>query len=362
MLRLFLAMAISVSVSGQIGHLGHMLGIQEFCEDFWCHSSHIGIVNYTFPPPAEHKGYEVARLSKDYPGNVEMFIGRYNAYDTNLGRYIFISGTQIDQSDPMVYDMYTALLTSQNPNSTVTHIVVDGLAPKGVDKGLWDIQYDSIDKTLFALCDDGVSTIDIDTAVVTFVGPLSTTPNIFPTLCTAYDEDTHQWFVSVIDSTDLKYLLTYSTRTGKSFMTPNLNPILKHDYDYWYLYGMAYVAKTDNLIVFSDNEQGGPSIKYLDYRAGNHTDVIAEYVWASYQTGMVAWAPQSVEDMNLFAFDKIKNIFWVTVQWNTEEGEIWDALLYYNLTKGGVEMGSGPMALDENAVNMTNYVWFGKYN
>jgi hypothetical protein len=349
-----------VPVVAQIGHLGHMIGIQEFCEDFWCHQSHIGIVNYTFPPPAEHKGYEIARLSKDYPGNVEMFIGRYNAYDTNLDRYIFISGTQIDESDPMVYDMYTCLVTAPDPNKTVTHLVVDDLAPQGKDRGLWAIQYDSVDNRLFALCDDGVWEINVATGNMTSLGTLTPQRGIVPTLCEDYDSGTHQWFVSVIDSTDLKYLLTYNTRTGKSFITPNLNPELKHSYDYWYLYGMKYVSKTDNLIVFADNMIGGPSIKTLDYRTGNHTDLIPEYVWESYQPGMIAWRPQSVEDSNLFAYDKVKNIFWVTVMWNTEEEEIWDSLLYYNLTKGGVEMGSGPMALDENSVNMTNYVWFGK--
>jgi hypothetical protein len=350
-----------VPAFAQIGHLGHMLGVQEFCEDFWCKQAHIGIVNYTFPPPAEHKGYELARLTKDYPGDVEMFIGKYNAYDTNNDRYILITGTQIEESDPMVYDMYTVLLKAPVPNNTVTHIVVDALAPKGVDKGLWAIQYDSVDKRLFALCDDGIWEIDIATGNLKSLGPMTDAPGIVPTLCDDYDDSTHQWFISVIDSTDLKYLLTWNSRTGKSMMTPNLNPVLKHDYDYWYLYGMKYLAKTDNLIVFSDNEQGGPSIKTLDYHTGNHTDLIPEYVWASYQPGMIAWTPQSVEDLNLFAYDKIKNIFWVTVQWNNEEEEIWDTLLYYNLTKGGVEMGSGPMPLDENSVNMTNYVWFGKY-
>jgi len=360
MVPLLCILTLAVSVMGQIGHLGHMIGIQEFCEDFFCHSAHIGIVNYTFPPPAEHKGYEEVRLSKDYPGSVEMFIGRYNAYDNDKGRYIFISATQVDESDPTVYDLYTANLTAPDPNSTVTHIVVEGLAPKGVDKGLWAIQYDSIDKKLFALCDDGFWTIDINTANMTFLGPLSTIPGLAPTLCEDYDEASHQWFISVIDSNDIKYLLTYNTRTGKSIMTPNLNPDPKKPWDYWYLYGMKYVPKTDNLIVFADNPRGGPSIKTLDYRTGNHTDLIAEYVWNSYQPGMTAWTPQSVEDSNLFAYDKVKNIFWVTVQWTTEQGEIWDTLLYYNLTKGGVEMGSGPMPLDENAVNMTNYVWFGK--
>jgi hypothetical protein len=357
---LVLLCVLLVPAMGQIGHLGHMLGIQEFCEDFFCKQAHIGIVNYTFPPPAEHKGYELVRLTKDYPGDVEMFIGRYNAFDTNLHRYIFISGTQVDESEPMVYDMYTALLTAPNPNNTVTHIVVDQLAPGGKDKGLWAIQYDSVDKRLFALCEDGVWEIDIATANMTFLGPLTPTKDIFPTLCEDYDDASHQWFVAVIDSTELKYLLTYNTRTGKSIMTPNLNPTLKHDYDYWYLYGMKYVPKTDNMIVFSDNYHGGPSIKTLDYRTGNHTDLIPEYVWESYQEGMIAWDPQSVEDSNLFAYDKKMNIFWVTVMWNTPEEEIWDALLYYNLTKGGVEMGSGPMALDMNAVNMTNYVWFGR--
>jgi len=327
---------------------------------FLVQQAHIGIVNYTFPPPAEHKGYEIARLTKDYPGDVEMFIGKFNSYDTNLDRYILITGTQIDESDPMVYDMYTALVKSADPNKTVTHIVVDNLAPAGKDRGLWAIQYDSGDNKLFALCDDGIWLIEISTANMTLVGPMTTQKNIFPMYCETYDDVNHQWFISVIDDGDIKYLLTYNTRTGKSFMTPNLNPTLKHDYDYWYLYGMKYVPKTDNLIVFSDNLIGGPSIKTLDYRTGNHTDLIAEYVWESYQPGMIAWTPQSVEDMNLFAFDKVKNIFWVTVMWNTEEEEIWDSLLYYNLTKGGVEMGSGPMALDENSVNMTNYVWFGK--
>jgi len=362
MLRLFSALFAVASVLAQIGHLGHMLGVQEFCEDFWCHSAHIGIVNYTFPPPAEHKGYEVARLSKDYPGNVEMFIGRYNAYDNKNGRYILITGTQITESDPMIYDMYTIVLTSPNPNSTVTHIVVDGLAPQGQDKGLWGIQYDSVDAKLYALCDDGVWSIDIPTAKMAMVGPLTTQQGIIPTLVSDYDENSHQWFISVTDSTDLKYLLTFNTRTAKSFITPNLNPVpLKHSWDYWYLYGIKYVPKTDNLIVFSDNFQGGPAIKTLDYRTGNSTDLIPEYVWESYQPGMLAWTPQGPENMNLFAYDKVKNIFWVTVQWNDPEEEIWDTLLYYNLTKGGVEMGSGPMPLDMNAINMTNYVWFGKY-
>lgn len=337
-----------------------MLGLQEFCEDFWCKSAHIGIVNYTFPPPAEHKGYEVARLTQDYPGSVEMFIGRFNAYDSVNDRYIFISATQIAPSEPTVYDMYTARLTAPDPNSTVTHIIVDALAPKGVDKNLWGMAYDSIDKKLYVLCDDGVSTLDIDTAALTYIGPLAPVADIFPTLCQTYDESSHQWFVAVIDSVGVKYLVTYNTHTNKATMTPNLNPVIRHDSDRWYLYGMAYVEKTDNLIVFADNQQGGPSIKTLDYRTGNHTDLIAEYVWAEYQEGMVAWLPVSPEQMNLFAYDKVKNIFWVTVEWNDPEGNIWDALLYYNLTKGGVEMGSGPMPIDANGVNMTNYVWFGK--
>jgi hypothetical protein len=349
-----------VPVLAQIGHLGHMLGVQEFCEDFFCRQAHIGIVNYTFPPPAEHKGYELARLTKDYPGDVEMFIGKYNAYDTNLGRYILITGTQVDESEPMVYDMYTVLLKAPVPNNTVTHIVVDGLAPGGKDRGLWAIQYDSVDNKLFGICDDGVWLIDIATANMTSLGPLTPQKNIFPTLCETYDDASHQWFIAVLDSTDLKYLLTYNTRTGKSFKTPNLNPVLKHTEDYWYLYAMAYVARTDNLIVFADNLRGGVSIKTLDYRTGNHTDLIPEYVWESYQEGMDAWRPMSVENNNLFAYDKVKNIYWVTVQWNDPEEEIWDTLLYYNLTKGGVEMGSGPMPLDMNSINMTNYVWFGK--
>jgi len=358
MLRLFVALSITTISLAQLGHLGNMLGVQEFCEDFWCKQAHIGIVNYSFPPPAFHKGYEVTRLTKDYPGDVEMFIGRYNAFDKVNNRYIFISATQVTESDPVVYDMYTALLADPMPNTTVTHIVVDALSPKGQDKGLWSIQYDSVDKKLFALCDDGVYTLDIPTAALTFLGALP--HGYFPQLCQDYDDGTHQWFISVIDSTEKKYLVTYNTRTNTSIVTPNLNPELKHDYDYWYLYGMKYVPAKDILIVFSDNEQGGPAIKTLDYRTGNHTDLIAEYVWASYQPGMIAWAPDSVEDNNLFAYDPVKNIFWVTVMWNTPEEEIWDALLYYNLTKGGVEMGSGPMALDENSVNMTNYVWFGK--
>jgi len=352
---------ILVPVVAQIGHLGHMLGVQEFCEDFFCREAHIGIVNYTFPPPAEHKGYEVARLTKDYPGDVEMFIGKYHAYDTVNDRYILITGTQIDEPDPMIYDMYTCQVKAPVPNNTVTHIVVDGLAPQGKDKGLWAIAYDSVDSKLFGLCDDGMWLIDIATASMTSIGPLTTDKGIIPTYCEDYDESTHQWFFSVIDSTDLKYLLTYNTRTGKSFRTPNLNPELKHGYDYWYLYGMKYVPKTDSLIVFSDNLRGWPSIKTLDYRTGNHTDLIPEYVWNSYQEGMIAWVPQSVENKNMFAYDKIKNIFWVTVMWNDPEEEIWDTLLYYNLTKGGVEMGSGPMPLDMNSINMTNYVWFGKY-
>jgi len=341
--------------------LGHMLGVQEFCEDFFCKQAHIGIVNYTFPPPAFHKGYEVARLTKDYPGMVEIFIGKFASYDTNLDRYILVTGSQIE-TDPMVYDLYTALVKAFDPNTTVTHLTVDALSPKGQDKGLWAIEYDSVDNKLFVLCDDGISTLDIPTGTLNYIGPMTTNKDIFPTLCETYDDSTHQWFIAVIDSTDLKYLVTYNTRTNISIMTPNLNPELKHSYDFWYLYGMKYVPKTDNLIVFADNIQGGPSIKTLDYHTGNHTDLIQEYVWASYQPGMIAWTPQSVENMNLFAYDKVKNIFWVTVQWNNEEQEIWDTLLYYNLTKGGVEMGSGPMPLDENAINMTNYVWFGKEN
>jgi hypothetical protein len=236
-------------------------------------------VNYTFPPPAEHKGYEVARLTKDYPGSVEMFIGKYAAWDTKRGRYILITGTQLTEMDPVIYDMYTCLLSSPTPNKTVTHLVVDDLSPQGKDRGLWSVQYDSIDDKFFALCDDGIWTIDIPTGNMTAVGPLTTQKGIIPTLVQDYDETSHQWFVSVTDDHDLKYLLTYNTRTGKSFITPNLNPVpLKHSWDFWYLYGIKYVPKTDHLIVFSDNYLGGPAIKTLDYRTGNSTDLIPEYV------------------------------------------------------------------------------------
>jgi len=43
---------------------------------------------------------------------------------------------------------------------------------------------------------------------------------------------------------------------------------------------------------------------------------------------------------------------------NPESAADDDSLVYYNLTKGGDEMGSGPMTIYVNAIELTNYVWF----
>jgi len=136
-------------------------------------------------------------------------------------------------------------------------------------------------------------------------------------------------------------------------VTPNLNTN-----DYWTLYGISYHPKLDTLVAITQNLRGWPSIKLVDYKNGNHTDLVPEWIWSDYDVDYDLW-PQSTYTNQIVWLDLDLNIFWFTVQWNDPETLAqWDALLYYNLTKGGLLLGSGPMVVGENAIEFTNYVWF----
>eukprot|EP00456_Euglypha_rotunda_P020621 TRINITY_DN17952_c0_g1_i8.p1 TRINITY_DN17952_c0_g1~~TRINITY_DN17952_c0_g1_i8.p1 ORF type:complete len:209 (+),score=35.17 TRINITY_DN17952_c0_g1_i8:106-732(+) len=197
-------------------------------------------------------------------------------------------------------------------------------------------------------------TIDPTSGDIKLIGPLSTASEIVPGLTTCYDSNTHNYWIAVDD--DIKgthNLLTYNTRSKTSMMTPSLN-----NGDYWTLYGISYYPKLDQLVALTANQRGYPSIKTVDYRTGQHVDLIPEWIWSDYDYDYFLW-PQSDYTNGVVWLDTELNIFWITVMW-IEPTSLADddALLYYNLTKGGVEMGSGPMVIWENAIEFTNYVWY----
>jgi len=338
--------AVSLRVPEKIGDLGFMLGVEEECTDFFCQAAHLSILNYTFPPPAEHKGTILVNVTADYPGSTTMFIGRTTAYDFNTGRYFLL--TQMGGVGGFIYTLYTIQL-KKSP------IVVTYAEMTAAEKlEVSSMQWDSVDKILYAVFDTDMYTVDPVSGNITMVGPLTTQPEVEPSLTTCYDSNTHNYWIAVYDDLNgIHLLMTYNTRTKMSTLTPNLN-----NGDYWTLYGIQYYAKNDTILALTQNNRGYPSIKIVNYITGTHVDLIPEWIWGDYEPDYLLWPVSDITN-GIVWVDPMLNIFWITVQYYDPETLAFDdALVYYNLTKGGIELGSGPMVIWENAIEFTNYVWY----
>jgi hypothetical protein len=328
------------------GDMGYWLGIQEECDDFFCQSGRLAMFNYSIPPTAEHKGIFVVNITVSYEQDIAFFLERFNAYDSNTGRYFLIS--EIDGDNQFLYTFYT-IYTWANP------VYVDPpIAMNTANKlELSSMQYDTTTNTLFAVFDDSMYIINQKTGNVTLVGPLSTTLQIEVDYDTCYDSKAGNYFISILDLTaGYRRLMTYNTRTNSSTYTPDLN----HN-DYWQLYGFQYNPKNDTIIAYTYNPRGYPSLKVLNYHDGTHFDLIPEYIWGDYDYYYDLW-PDSPTTNNICALDTKLNIFWMTVKYTDETMAEWECVVYYNLTKAPTDlMGSGPEPLYENALEFTNMVW-----
>jgi len=342
-----LAAAFAAVSPAMIGDLGFMLGVQEICDDLFCQTGHISLMNYTFPPPAFDKGTELVAITASYPALTIQSLGRYTSYDPNTGRYFLL--TEIQGSGEEDYVIYTVNVVSLK----VTFVTV----PQAGHMEVTSIQYDYMNNTLYAVFDASMYTLDPTTGTLVLRGPLNggnSQVQLEPGLCTTYDSTLGYYFISVDDEIQGTHkLLTYNTRANTIMLTPNLN-----NGDYWTLYGMGYDPALQQLVALTNNLRGYPSVKLVNYITGNHTDLIPEYIWGDYDYAYSLW-PLSPTTQGLTQLDMKLNIFWMTVMWLEPSSEADDdALVYYNLTKGGIEMGSGPMVVYDNAIEFTNYVWF----
>jgi len=330
-----------------IGDLGFMLGVEEECTDFFCQEAHLAILNYTFPPPAFHKGTILVNFTADYPGSETMFIGRTTAYDFATNRFFVI--TTMDGTGSNVYELYVIDLKKTPPG--VTQLAMPQASHLGITAAAWD----SVDKVLYVLFDIELYILDPTTGDLTRFGAISSNTELEVSLCTTYDSPSHNMWVAVYDDlAGTHHLLTYNTRTKNSSITPPLN-----NGDVWSLYAIQYYAKNDTMIALTDHYPlGYPSIKILDYHTGLHVDLVPEYIWGDYDYDYSLWPLSSITSGTVW-LDPELNIFWLTVEYLDPETLAFDdALVYYNLSKLGVEMGSGPMVIWENAIEFTNYVWY----
>jgi len=227
-------------------------------------------------------------------------------------------------------------------------------------------------KTLFAIFDDDMYTIDPSTGQITLKGKLSGTTGfeLVPSLTSYFDSNTGIYYVAVDDDTHGTHnLLTYFTRNNTMYMTPQLtdNDPDGGDGILWTLYGIAFnpkMGKNGQLLALCQHDpfyRGYPSLKIIDVIKGNATDVIPEYIWGDYDGDYGLWELSPSTNNPLTWLDLNWNIFWMTVEWlDPETLAFEDAVVYYNLTKGGIELGSGPMVFYTNAIYLTNYVWFEK--
>jgi len=303
-------------------------------------------MNYTFPPPAFNKGIEMVQVTPSYPALTIQDLQRYSAWDPNTGSYFLL--TELPGVGEEEYILYTVTVA----NWKVTSVPL----PDAKNLEVTSIQFDSQAKVLFGVFNEAMYSINTATGALTMKGPLNggSSLQIVPGLCTAFDSSRGLYFIAVDDDTHGTHnLLTYSTRNNSIWLTPSLN-----DGDYWTLYGMGYDPKIDQMVALTANLRGYPSIKTVNYYTGNHTDLIPEWIWSDYDDGYSLW-PLSPVTNQITVLDMQLNIFWITVMWlePTSYADD-DALVYYNLTKGGIEMGSGPMVVYDNAIEFTNYAWF----
>jgi len=332
------------------GDMGYMIGTQVECDDFFCQMSHLSLLNYTFPPPAEHKGTIMSNYTASFPGPQTMFMGRFTAWDPNTGRYFIITST--DGTGYTDYALYILKIFSVPP------AVSSVACPSIKDLVITSIQWDSIDNVLYAVFGSDMYTVDITTCTAKKIGPLSTTEEIEPGLTTTYDSNKHTYWIAVDDNLKgTKNLLSYYTRNATSYMSPKLN-----DGDYWVLYGINYHPKLDQIVALTIHTPlGWPSIKLVNYTSAQHVDLVPEYIWGDYDVEFDLW-PQDTYTNQINQLDLDLNIFWFTTKWTDPENLAeYEAMAYYNLTKGGVEFGSGPMVVYENAISFTNWIWF-KWN
>jgi len=324
-----------------------MLGVQEICEDFFCQTGHISLMNYSFPPPAFQKGIEIVQITAAYPALTIQSLGRYSAYDPNGRRYFLL--TTIGGEGQTDYAIYTVTLSTLK--------VEEFTVPQAAQLDVTSMQYDAMTNTLYAIFDSSLYIVFPATGNIQLVGPLNggnSQIQVEPSLTTCYDSNLGAYFVAVDDEVSgVHKLLTYYTRTDKVVLTPNLN-----NGDYWTLYGMGYHPTLNTMVAVTDNLRGWPSVKLVDPVAGNHTDLIPEWIWGDYDAAYTLWLLSSRTN-GLTWLDLKLNIFWMTVMYlePTSMADD-DALIYYNLTKGGDLMGSGPMVIYDNALEFTNYAWF----
>jgi len=338
-------------VSALPGDMGYFLGVQEFCDDFFCQSGRLAMFNYSIPPPAEHKGIFIVNITISYPQDIVFFLERYNAYDSKTGRYFFV--TVNNDGAGNIYEFYIVNVFAEpvtvvsQPFTEANHLQMSSL------------QWDSQTNTLFGVLDSAIYVIDIETLALKQLGGLDLGNKSIVTLPeeydTAFDSATGHYFVPIMDETDgIRRLVTFDTRNpSASWMTGNLN-----NGDYWIMYGFKYNPKNDTLIAYTYNPRGWPSVKIIDYHTGMHWDLVPEWIWGDYDVEYTVW-PDSDETNNLNALDTELNIFWMTVRYTDPEDTEYEAVVYYNLTKAPTDlMGSGPMVLYENACWFTNQQWF----
>jgi hypothetical protein len=303
-------------------------------------------MNYTLPPPAKNKGIEVVQVTPNYDGPTVMFMGRFSAYDSNTRTYYLITSvTGAGQQDYILYSIDLNKLVVTAALSMTQAALLD----------LTSIEFDTTTSTLFGVFDTDMYTIDVTTAALTKRGPINGggSTELVPSLTTAFDPASGMYFISVQNINAGTYnLLTYFTRNNSVYMTPNLQ-----NGDHWTLYQMAYYAKQGVMLAYTQDLKGWPSIKTVDIKTGNHTDLISEFIWSDYDLEYYNY-PLSPNTNEIVWLDPDLNIFWITVMYTDPENlEEYDAVVYYNLTKGGDEFGSGPMVIYGNALEFTNYVW-----
>jgi hypothetical protein len=333
---------------GLPGDMGYMIGTQEECTDFFCQMAHLSLLNYTFPPPATQKGTIMVNFTSDYEGPVVMFMGRFTAWDPNTGRYFIL--TTMDTEAGVDYLFYVIKILSTPP--AVTSVVCNGTI-KSLE--VRSLEWDSVDNVMYGVFGTDMYTFDITDCGLKKIGPLSTTEQLDVGLTHTYDSNKHLFWMAVDDVIKGTHnLLTYNTRTQTATMTPSLN-----NGDYWTLYGINYVPKLDQLIALTQHYPlGYPSIKLVNYTSGEHVDLVPEFIWGDYDIEFDLY-PQDTYTNQINAYDPDLNIFWFTTKWTDPENLAeYEAMVYYNLTKGGVEMGSGPMVVYENALAFTNWIWF----